>query len=155
MFSHALAACALIATFTPVVLADAGVWQEYYDATQNKKYYAHSETRETVWEPPPGVEIKYMDDDVTTASTSTADSSGGGSGATVLLALGMPMLIVFGGLWALYLHASNQGLADVMKALRSTRDRSQKRRSTKAKGGNYRPKFKLSQDGKGGRSANS
>ena len=43
---------------------------------------------------------------------------------------------------------------DVLKALRKKRDRSAKRGGTKA-GGNFRQRQKTSQDGKGGRSANS
>ena len=50
--------------------------------------------------------------------------------------------------------ASKEGLGDVLKALKQKRDRSQKRRSTKA-GSSFRQRQKLSQDGKGGRSANS
>lgn len=50
--------------------------------------------------------------------------------------------------------ASKEGLADVLKSLKAKRDRSNKRRSTKA-GGGFRHRQKLSQDGKGGRSANS
>jgi len=95
-----------------------------------------------------------MGDAGDSAAAAGSSASSGGSSAMILLALGLPALIVFGGLWAVYLHASNQGLADVMRALRTTRDRTQKRRSTKAKS-HYRTKFKLSQDGKGGRSANS
>ena len=53
-----------------------------------------------------------------------------------------------------YWAASKEGLADVLKGLKKTREKARKRRGTKA-GGNFRQRQKLSQDGKGGRSANS
>ena len=51
-------------------------------------------------------------------------------------------------------QASGQGLGEALSAMKKQRDRSQKRRSTKA-GSGFKQKQKLSQDGKGGRSANS
>ena len=51
-------------------------------------------------------------------------------------------------------QASGQGLGEALSAMKKKRDRSQKRRSTKA-GSGFKQKQKLSQDGKGGRSANS
>ena len=87
--------------------------------------------------------------------TSSTGSSGKGSSAglvilAILLPIGLPML----GLLYCYWAASKEGLGDVLKALRKKRDRSAKRRGTKA-GGNFRQRQKTSQDGKGGRSANS
>ncbi len=84
-----------------------------------------------------------------------ADAAGGsGNSLLVLLSLLLPLLIMFGVLYGMYLRASNQGLLDALRKVKARRDRSQKRRSTKA-GSNFKQKCKFSQDGKGGRSANS
>lgn len=144
------------------VICEEDVWQEYYDKASHRKYYAHTETRESVWEPPHDVEVRYMDEESLRAAAAEAQEANGEAARTdgnnfftVMLALGVPALVLFGGLYVFYLQASKEGLSDVLKALRLKRDRSTSRRSTKSKSGNYRPKFKLSQDGKGGRSANS
>jgi len=71
----------------------------------------------------------------------------------VLLVALMPIVLVMGGLLFLYYQAAQNGLYDALKNLRKKRDRSFKRKGTKA-GSKYKHKFKLSQDGKGGRSAN-
>ena len=68
----------------------------------------------------------------------------------IILPIGLPFLALFYCYWA----ASKEGLGDVLAMLRKKRDRSAKRRGTKA-GGNFRQRQKTSQDGKGGRSANS
>ena len=71
-----------------------------------------------------------------------------------LLAFGLPILVPVLGLLYCYWAASKEGLAEALKNLKKKRDRNHKRRGTKA-GSAYKAKFKLSQDGKGGRSANS
>ena len=69
----------------------------------------------------------------------------------VILPIALPMI----GLLICYFMASREGLADVLKSLKkSERNRAHKRRGQSA-GGNFRHRQKLSQDGKGGRSANS
>lgn len=67
-----------------------------------------------------------------------------------------PILLPLAGLAYCYYMASKEGLHDVLKSLKAKRERSSKRRSSKAGGRAYsHGKKKLSQDGKGGRSANS
>ena len=74
----------------------------------------------------------------------------------LLLSLLLPILLPLAGLAYCYHLASKEGLADVLKEMKVKRDRSAKRRSTKAGGKTYQHgRNKLSQDGKGGRSANS
>ena len=122
------------------------------------------------------------------AASASAGSAAGGLRATdgstmmlTVLALGVPVLILFGGLLVIYYQASREGLHEMLKNLKQKRDRSTKRkgerplpavprrthtyrRSPRAgshcvagskAGSKYKTKFKLSQDGKGGRSANS
>lgn len=92
-----------------------------------------------------------------------ADASGGASGGAapkssdplkIVLGLLLPIVLPIAGLLIFYWQASNQGLGEVLKRLKAKRDRSRKRRGASA-GGNFRHRQKLSQDGKGGRSANS
>ena len=68
----------------------------------------------------------------------------------------LPIVLPMAGLAYCYYAASKEGLADVLKSMKMKRDRSAKRRSSKAGGKTYQHgRNKLSQDGKGGRSANS
>ena len=65
-----------------------------------------------------------------------------------------PTMVVACALWLLYLCASSEGLEAALRARtrRALRTRSNRYRSGRTR---YRPRFKMSQDGKGGRSANS
>ena len=135
------------------------MWIEHFDKASGKPFYYHSRTRETAWSAPIGARVKYMD----------SDASGGGGGGTstasrkkdegvgsfwVLMAVVLPILLPVIGLGVCYHMASKEGLADVLKSMKAKKDRAAKRRGTKA-GGNFRQRQKTSQDGKGGRSANS
>ena len=133
------------------------MWIEHFDKASGKNVYYHSRTRETAWTAPTGARVKYMDN---------AGGGGGGGAATprkkdeglgsfwVLMAVILPILLPVIGLGVCYHMASKEGLADVLKSMKAKKDRAAKRRGTKA-GGNFRQRQKTSQDGKGGRSANS
>ena len=106
-----------------------------------------------------GAKIKYMNSDEQQQARGGGSGGGGGSKSSgsagmvilaIILPIGLPFLALFYCYWA----ASKEGLGDVLAMLRKKRDRSAKRRGTKA-GGNFRQRQKTSQDGKGGRSANS
>jgi len=134
------------------------LWIEHYDKASGKKFYYSQETRETAWEAPLGARVQYMDgsgDGGAQGGGGSADATGGSSNTGfVLLAMLLPIVVPIAGLLICYWHASKEGLADVLKAMKAKRDKSHKRRGTKA-GSNFRQRQKLSQDGKGGRSANS
>mmetsp|Transcript_27398 Transcript_27398/g.45673 ORF Transcript_27398/g.45673 Transcript_27398/m.45673 type:complete len:154 (-) Transcript_27398:101-562(-) len=126
------------------------VWTEHYDPKQNRKYYYNAALGKTQWELPEGETVQYMQSD-TQGEARGKDSVSYLSIAALSLS---PIVLVLSGLLFLYMQASKEGLADALKNLKARRDRSGKRKGTKAKS-NYKTKFKLSQDGKGGRSANS
>ena len=138
----------------PVEQPPEELWIEHFDKASGKNFYYEEKTRKTSWEAPAGAKIKYMNSDEQQqarrqrrrrrASPSTPP------GHSRILPIGLPFLALFYCYWA----ASKEGLGDVLAMLRKKRDRSAKRRGTKA-GGNFRQRQKTSQDGKGGRSANS
>lgn len=106
-------------------------------------------------------QIQYMDEAASGgagraggASSRSSTRSGGAGGGVVLLSVLLPIALPLLGLGLCYWQASKEGLADMLKEMKKRRDRSTKRRGTKS-GGGFRPRQKLSQDGKGGRSANS
>jgi len=113
------------------------------------RYYFNEALKKSAWEPPEGAQVHYM-----SPSQGEGASASSSNGAMVLLVSLAPILLVLGVLYFLYLQASKEGLADLLKNIKTKRDRSQKRKGTKA-GSKFKQKFKLSQDGKGGRSANS
>jgi len=129
-------------------------WIESYDKASNKMFYYHSKTRESAWEAPAGAKIRYA-----TESKGTAGSGEAKPGVSYwlvffafIIPIGLPVL----GLLYCYYMASAEGLHDILKSIKAKRDRSAKRRATKARGRAYNHgTHKMSQDGKGGRSANS
>lgn len=106
----------------------------------DRRFYYHSETRESRWEAPAGVDIQRSDD----PRAADAYSSGPGAGAaptkrglsatdpsTILMTLGsfaVPIGLVFGLLVYLYSAANKEGLADALRHLKEKRDRSKKRK---------------------------
>ncbi len=100
--------------------------------------------------------MRYLDgrgdDGSSSGGRATEKKPSAGTGK-VLLALLVPILLPLLALAACYWQASKEGLAGVLKEISSRRDRQRKRRGAKA-GGGFRQRSKLSQDGKGGRSAN-
>ena len=133
-------------------LEGTGVWVEHFDDASGKKYYFNEATRSTAWEPPAGAEVRYMASGGQPRDAAAAEE--GGSGVLMVGLVLPPFLLVFGVLFCLYAQASIEGLSGALRGMRARRDRSAKRKGTKA-GGGYRQRFKCSQDGKGGRSANS
>ena len=114
-------------------------------------------TRETAWEAPTGVNVRYLSESEREGGGggSSSGSKDGSSPMLVTMALILPIALPMLGLLICYFMASREGLADVLKSLKKPdRDRARKRRGQSA-GGNFRHRQKLSQDGKGGRSANS
>lgn len=134
---------------------DDGEWVQHYDKASGKPFYYHSKTRESAWEPPVGAKVKYSEEGATSGGSSESSKKDAGLGAGwVMMAMVLPILLPFIGLFFCYWSASKEGLADALKAMKKTRDRSAKRRGASS-GGGFRQRAKLSQDGKGGRSANS
>ena len=130
-------------------------WIEHFDKDSGKPFYYHSRTRETAWQAPIGARVKYMDSTSGGGSRPTSQKKDTSLGSFwVLMAVIIPVGLPLVGLAVCYHMASKEGLGDVLKAMKARRDRSAKRRGTKA-GGNFRQRHKTSQDGKGGRSANS
>lgn len=117
--------------------ADSGEWVEHFDKASGKPFYYHSVTRQTAWEPPAGAKVKYMEADGDSAKTAAGKGGGGSSAGMVMLAILLPIGLPFIGLLYCYWAASKEGLSDLLKELRKKRDRSSKRRGTKA-GGNFR-----------------
>ena len=163
----------------PAEEAGEGEWVEHFDRKSGKNFYYHSVSRKTAWEAPPGAPIKYMEAAERGGEGGEAASGGGGTGGIIMLTLALTFGLPFLGLLFCYYAASKEGLSDVLKQLKARRNRAQKRRvrpavpepsghnawrsrlpavvcrqGTKA-GGNFRQRQKTSQDGKGGRSANS
>uniref|UniRef100_A0A6V4CQ68 WW domain-containing protein n=1 Tax=Prymnesium polylepis TaxID=72548 RepID=A0A6V4CQ68_9EUKA len=127
-------------------------WIESYDKASNRKFYYSAKTRESAWEAPEGAKIRYQDGSSSSAKAKPESSNS----VMVLLGLLLPIVLPLAGLAYCYHLASKEGLADMLKTMKAKRDRSAKRRSTKAGGKSYQHgRNKLSQDGKGGRSANS
>ena len=122
----------------------------------DRRFYYHETTRESKWTPPAGARIKYMDGTTSTASTSSSSRAraGGANTGYVILGLLTPIVLPLLGLALCYWQATKDGLEEALKSLKRSRDKARKRRGSKA-GGNFRQRQKLSQDGKGGRSANS
>jgi hypothetical protein len=149
---------ALLAALSAAQDAAEGEWIQHFDTSSGKHFYYHSITRETAWEAPSGAKVKFITEGSNgEGSNGASGGTGKGGGASsfwVMMGLLCPILLPMLGLLACYWNASNHGLADALKSLKKVRDRTNKRRSTKA-GGNFRQRHKLSQDGKGGRSANS
>ena len=114
-------------------------------------------TRKTAWEAPAGEKVVY-------ASEAAGGGGGGGSGGgtkkpssggmMLLISFLAPILLPILGLAVCYWRATKEGLAEALKGMKAKREKARKRRGASA-GGNFRPRQKLSQDGKGGRSANS
>lgn len=160
LFIAALACSSVAAQDDTATPQGEEVWIEHFDKASGKPFYYQEVSRSTAWEPPAGAKVKYMD------ASGKAGGGGGTSGAAastggesnaglVMIAFGLIIGVPFLGLLYCYWMASKEGLADVLKALSAKqRNRSSKRRGTKA-GGNFRQRQKTSQDGKGGRSANS
>ena len=119
-----------------------------------RRFYYHATTRESSWDPPAGARIKYMDGSSGATQAKRAKKDGGTSGMWVLIGLLTPIVVPLLGLALCYWQATKDGLADALKALKKKREKARGRRGAKA-GGNFRARQKLSQDGKGGRSANS
>ena len=129
-------------------------WIESYDKASNKKFYYNSVSRESSWEAPAGAKIKYMSADESFSQSSSSTKSDGGNGLMILGIILVPMLLLLGGLFIVAQKATGEGLLDALAAKKKERNRAAKRRGQSA-GGNFRHRQKLSQDGKGGRSANS
>jgi hypothetical protein len=87
-------------------------------------------------------------------SASKRAKKDGTSSMWVLVGLLVPIVLPLLGLAACYWQATREGLAEALKELGKRRERARKRRGSKA-GSNFKQRQKLSQDGKGGRSANS
>ena len=87
------------------------------------------------------------------SSSASKGSSNSNAGLVLLIIMGF-VLLPLAGLLICYWRASQEGLMDVLKAMKPKRDKARKRRGASA-GGGFRQRQKLSQDGKGGRSANS
>ena len=138
-------------------------WVESIDADTDKPFYYHEETRISQWEIPAGVKLKRADgtEEFTEASAGgrrgrrASESIPASRGMLLMLLVFSPFLLVFGGLVILYLRADADGLDGALKSIKKKRDRSLARATKQEKTGKARGKFKLSQDGKGGRSANS
>ena len=130
------------------------VWIEHFDKASGKPFFYNSVTRESAWEAPEGASVQRLAPEGSSADGSRNGGSSGNVGLVtlaVLLPIGLPII----GLGICYYMASKEGLADLLKEMRAKdRNRAAKRRGQKA-GGSYRQRQKLSQDGKGGRSANS
>jgi len=84
-------------------------------------------------------------------SSSPTKSDGGMMILGIIL---VPMLLLFGGLFIVAQRATGEGLLEALAEKKKERNRAAKRRGSQA-GSNFRHRQKLSQDGKGGRSANS
>jgi len=132
-----------------------GVWIEHFDKASGKNFYYHSATRKTSWEAPAGAKVRYIDgaSDGGGSSGRSSSKKSGTSSTWVLLGLLMPILVPLLALAACYWQATREGLADALKNMRAKREKARKRRGASA-GGKFKQRAKLSQDGKGGRSAN-
>ena len=93
-----------------------------------RRFYYHAESQKTAWEAPAGARVQR-------AASASAGSAAGGLRATdgstmmlTVLALGVPVLILFGGLLVIYYQASREGLHEMLKNLKQKRDRSTKRK---------------------------
>lgn len=123
-------------------------------------FYYHSISRDTKWNAPQGAAIRYLSEGEPGYSGGEAAADAamlaeeGFSASSALFWLLLPIVLPLIGLAICYWKATNEGLAHALRDLSKKRDRASKRRGTKA-GGNFRHRQKLSQDGKGGRSANS
>lgn len=148
--SAALLAALLVAA---PVAADDAEWIESYDKASSKKFYYNSVSRESSWEAPAGAKVKYLSADES-SSQSSSTKADGGNGLTTLSIIVAPMVLLMGGLVVLYQRATGEGLLEALAAKGKERNRAAKRRGQSA-GSNFRHRQKLSQDGKGGRSANS
>ena len=98
------------------------------DTDPRRRFYYHAESQKTAWEAPAGARVQR-------AESASAGSSAGGLRATdgstmilTVLALGVPVLILFGGLLVIYYQASREGLHEMLKNLKQKRDRSMKRK---------------------------
>ena len=147
----AVLAALLLAAAAPAA-ADEAEWIESYDKASNKKFYYNSVSRESAWEAPAGAKIKYMTADESFSQSSSPTKSDGGM--MILGIILVPMLLLFGGLFIVAQRATGEGLLEALAEKKKERNRAAKRRGSQA-GSNFRHRQKLSQDGKGGRSANS
>ncbi|KAL1528089.1 hypothetical protein AB1Y20_009455 [Prymnesium parvum] len=131
---------------------EAEEWIESFDKASNRKFYYSAKTRQSAWDAPAGARIRSQDGSTSYKSREQPT----GSVWLVLMSFLLPIVLPLAGLGYCYYMASKQGLHDALKSLKARRERSQKRRSTKAGGRSYvHGTKKMSQDGKGGRSANS
>ena len=149
----AVLAALLLAAAAPAA-ADEAEWIESYDKASNKKFYYNSVSRESAWEAPAGAKIKYMTADESFSQSSSPTKSDGGNSMMILGIILVPMLLLFGGLFIVAQRATGEGLLEALAEKKKERNRAAKRRGSQA-GSNFRHRQKLSQDGKGGRSANS
>lgn len=152
--SRLVAFAALLLAAAVPAAADEAEWIESYDKASNKKFYYNSVSRESSWEAPAGAKIKYMSADESFSQSSSSRKSDGGNGLLIFGIVVVPMLLLFGGLWIVAQRAAGEGLLEALASKKKERNRAAKRRGQSA-GGNFRHRQKLSQDGKGGRSANS
>ena len=135
---------------------DDDVWIEHFDKESAKPFYYHSRTRETALTPPADASVRYMNsfEADPTQKKDRSSSSPSPSSGIITMAIILPIALPMLGLLLCAQIASKEGLADLLKNMKKERNRAAKRRGTKA-GGTFRQRQKTSQDGKGGRSANS
>jgi hypothetical protein len=80
----------------------AGIWIEHFDKQSGKPFFYNSVSRETAWEPPPGVKVQYMSEGERSGSGSTGNTKSTGSSWAVFAALILPIVLPMVGLLVCY-----------------------------------------------------
>mmetsp|Transcript_18587 Transcript_18587/g.62307 ORF Transcript_18587/g.62307 Transcript_18587/m.62307 type:complete len:135 (+) Transcript_18587:40-444(+) len=131
-------------------------WTQQWSPEHKRDFYHNPATGESVWDQPQdGSPIRFLENiDELRKTAGLASGSRPAPMPTAMLAsLLLPIALVLLGLFLLHLYVAKYHPELLQESAKKRRDRAQLRRKEKAS--KYRAKWKMSQDGKGGRSANS
>lgn len=127
---------------------DCNSWTQHWSEEHLKPFYHNPETGESVWEKPAdGTPVQMMSNIEELQQSARLASHPAPKPMTVLISVILPVGLVLLGLFIMA-----QFVPEMREMRRKQRNRAQQRKKEKAS--RYRMKWKMSQDGKGGRSAN-
>mmetsp|Transcript_13115 Transcript_13115/g.34173 ORF Transcript_13115/g.34173 Transcript_13115/m.34173 type:complete len:146 (+) Transcript_13115:185-622(+) len=132
-------------------------WQQQWSAEHKRPYYYDTLTKESVWElPVDAVNVQYMKNIDELKASVAAQKPPEPKVAALAMTILLPVVLVFGALFLLHMYVARYH-PELLKeqSSRKKRDRAAKRANRQPGVGKPKQKWKMSQDGKGGRSANS
>lgn len=131
-------------------------WQQQWSTEHERAYYYDPVAKDSVWELPPGaVNVKYLSNINELKAAAAGVARPEPKAATLAMTILLPVILVFGVLFLLHMYVARYHPDLLKESSRKKRDRAAKRAGRQPGVGKPKQKWKMSQDGKGGRSANS